>query len=303
MRLIFAGTPQLAAVSLERLAAEHEIQLVITRPDAAIGRRQKLSPSRVAEVAERLGLAILKTDSIGAPELKRIQLARAELGVVVAFGALLPRPALATLPWWNLHFSLLPEWRGATPLQHSMMHGTGIGITVFELETGMDTGPIISQRAMQLTPNETAGEALERFAERGIELVLEALTQARVGSAQLGPASYAPKISRAQARINLSESATKNVAKINALNPEPMAWLELEGEPIRLLRATVRDWATASDDQAVLEPGAIWLDDKAVMLACGAGTALRLLEVQPAGKRAMAAADWFRGLNKKVSLG
>lgn len=303
MRLIFAGTPQLAAVSLERLAAEHEIQLVITRPDAAIGRRQKLSPSRVAEVAERLGLAILKTDSIGAPELKRIQLARAELGVVVAFGALLPRPALAALPWWNLHFSLLPEWRGATPLQHSMMHGTGIGITVFELETGMDTGPIISQRAMQLTPNETAGEALERFAERGIELVLEALTQPRVGSAQLGPASYAPKISRAQARINLSESATKNVAKINALNPEPMAWLELEGEPIRLLRATVRDWATASDDQAVKEPGTIWLDDKAVMLACGAGTALRLLEVQPAGKRAMAAVDWFRGLNKKVSLG
>ena len=301
MRLIFAGTPQLAADALAQLAGEHEIALVITRPDAAVGRKQILTPSAVASQANKLGLPLLKTNSIRDAELSMIENANAELAIVVAFGSLIPKPALSVLPWWNLHFSLLPKWRGATPLQHSMMNQEGVGISIFELEVGLDTGPIIAMQPMTIGPKETAGEALARFTIRGTEMILDSLKALPESSAQTGEASLAPKISRLQARLDFNQSAGQLAAKINALNPEPMAWAELSGEPIRLLRA-FSNADSQSNETGEFAPGDIRLSGQSVMLGCGQGTELVLLEVQPAGKRAMSAVDWFRGLNEKVKL-
>lgn len=300
MRLIFAGTPSIAAESLEQLAKHHEIVLVITRPDAPQGRKQIVTPSAVATVASELGLPILKTNSIREAELALIAKARADLAIVVAYGSLIPKAALEALPWWNLHFSMLPKWRGATPLQHSMMTGDGVGISLFELEAGLDTGPIISQQPMSFEKTETAAEALSRFTRLGTKLILDSLATSSTSQPQQGEASHAPKISRAEAKIDFQLPAQLVAAKMNALNPEPMAWAEISGDPVRLLRAVADLGSDLSQKAAELAPGEAMLEGRVVIVGCGGGTALRLLEVQPAGKKAMASGDWFRGLNEQV---
>lgn len=298
MRLIFAGTPEIAAAALSQLAAAHQIALVITRPDSEVGRKKILTPSAVATRATELGIKVIKTNSIGEVELAKITEAAADRAIVVAYGSLIPKPALNALPWWNLHFSRLPQWRGATPLQHSMMMRTGIGITVFELEAGLDTGPIIAQQDMSVSPTETALEALSRFTERGTELILASLESSPTPTAQVGEASHAPKISRGQARINQQASADSVAAIINALNPEPVAWAEMAGEPVRLLRAnSVQSELVPGLSRS---PGDIWKFEQRVLLTCKQGTFLELLEVQPAGKKPMSAGDWFRGLVEPV---
>ena len=300
MRLIFAGTPNIAAESLEQLAKHHEIVLVITRPDSPQGRKQTVSPSAVGATASELGLPILKTNSIREAELAEITKVRAELAIVVAYGSLIPKAALEALPWWNLHFSMLPKWRGATPLQHSMMTGNGIGISLFELEAGLDTGPIIKQRAMSFEVAETAGEALSRFTKEGTKLILESIGKTLSSRPQQGDTSHAPKISRAEAKLDFQVHADLVAAKINALNPEPMAWAEISGDPVRLLRAVANLGSDFSQKAAELAPGEAMLEGRVVIVGCGGGTAVRLLEVQPAGKKAMASGDWFRGLNEQV---
>lgn len=301
MRLIFAGTPQIAADALSQVAQHHEIALVITRPDAPTGRKQLLMPSAVASRATELGLQVLKTNKINEEALNVIQDANAKVAVVVAFGSLVPKPALEVLPWWNLHFSLLPKWRGATPLQHSMMTGEGVGISLFELEVGLDTGPIIAQQPMSFLPGETTGEALARFTKLGTQLVIDSLAKNPVTLPQSGEPSLAPKISRFQARLDFTQPADQLAAKINALNPEPMAWAELTGNPIRILRAVTN---SAADVAGVGEHGLgeVWLGLEGVMVGCANGSQLQLLEVQPAGKKAMDARDWFRGLTEKVKF-
>jgi methionyl-tRNA formyltransferase len=149
MRLVFAGTPEVAAIALERLHKEHDVALVITRPDAPIGRKKVLTPSAVAVKAEALEIPVLKADRIGSEELDQISQKEAELGIVVAYGALLGPNVLSELDWWNLHFSLLPQWRGATPSPALDLAWTGAkGLTVFKLDSGMDTGDIVGSRAM-----------------------------------------------------------------------------------------------------------------------------------------------------------
>lgn len=302
MRLIFAGTPDIAAESLEQLAKNHEIVLVITKPDAPKGRKQLLTPSGVATVASELGLPILKTNSIREAELAEITKVRAELAIVVAYGSLIPKAALESLPWWNLHFSMLPKWRGATPLQHSMMAGNGIGISLFELEAGLDTGPIIKQRAMSFEVAETAGEALSRFTREGTKLILESIGKTLSSRPQQGETSHAPKISRAEAKLDFQVHADLVAAKINALNPEPMAWSEISRESIRLLRAAPHRVLDSLQKIEDLTPGEVVLEGQFVIVGCGGGTKLRLLEVQPAGKKAMASGDWFRGLSEPVKF-
>ena len=302
MRLIFAGTPQIAADSLKQLSLEHEIVLVITRPDSAVGRKQVVTPSPVANQAALLGLPVLKTNSIRGEEIDEIQRVNAEVAVVVAFGALIPKPALEILPWWNLHFSLLPKWRGATPLQHSMMMNEGVGISLFELEVGLDTGPIIVQQPMTIGPTETAGEALARFTSTGTAMILDSLKATQQSKPQTSDFSLAPKIARSQAKLDFTQTASRLAAKINALNPEPMAWAEISGEPIRLLRAVFAPENAQTVNATMFTPGDIWLEEKEVLLGCGHGTWLQLLEVQPAGKKAMSATDWFRGITEKVKL-
>ena len=302
MRLIFAGTPEIAALALEEIAAFHEVVMVITRPDAPTGRKRIVTPSPVALVAEKLQVPTLKTNKLGEDQILEIQKLEAQLAVVVAFGSLIPKTALKLFPWWNLHFSLLPAWRGATPLQHSMIHDSGAGITIFELEVGLDTGPIISQRAMSFQPGEVSGEALARFTKVGTELLLEALSKKPAPKPQFGEASFAPKIERTAAKLDFSNKGESLAATINALNPEPGAWTEIAGQPIKLLRARS---ATALDNEGIstLEvPGSAWLNGDRVYVACGQGTVFELLEVQPAGKKQMAATDWIRGAGMKVQF-
>lgn len=302
MRLIFAGTPQIAGDALSQIAQHHEIALVITRPDAPSGRKQVMTPSAVADRATALGLQVLKTNKIHDAELTLINKANAEVAVVVAFGSLVPRPALELLPWWNLHFSMLPKWRGATPLQHSMMTGEGVGISLFELEVGLDTGPIIAQQPMSFLHGETAGEALSRFTQLGTQLIIDSLAEKPITVPQSGQPSTAPKIPRFQARLDFAQPADQLAAKINALNPEPMAWAELLGNPIRLLRAdSLRDENNV-EEASEHNPGEVWLGLQGVMVGCAEGGQLALLEVQPAGKKAMDARDWFRGLTGQVKF-
>jgi methionyl-tRNA formyltransferase len=301
MRLIFAGTPQIAAQALAELSEVHEIALVITREDAPVGRKKIVTPSPVALTAERLNLPLIKTSRV-ASGISDIKGADADLAVVVAYGALVPKEALEILPWWNLHYSLLPKWRGATPLQHSMMHDTGAGISVFELEEGLDTGPLISQLPMEFSPTQTAQEALERFTDVGVELLLSSLREMPEPTVQKGEPSLAPKISREQARVDLSSQADELARKINALNPEPTAWALFSDQPIKLLRAKSLggvDWRGFDEARKL---GELWQSENRVLLQCGHGTRLELIELQPAGKKPMTAIDFIRGQQKGVVL-
>ena len=295
MRLIFAGTPEVASRALELIADKHEVTLVLTRPDAPIGRKRITTPSPVASKAEQLGLNVHKTNKIDEEALNAIRQSNADKAVIVAYGAMIPQAALSALPWWNLHFSVLPEWRGATPLQHSMMHDTGIGISVFEIDSGLDTGPLISQQPLSFLENETAGEALIRFTEEGSNLLIRSLEENPQPMIQEGSSSLAPKITRLDAKINFEENAADLIRFIRAANPEPMAWAIQNGEPVRILFASA---TTSSLDSGKLRGvGEIYKsDDNEIVVQCGDKSSLRLELVQPAGKRETVATDWWNGL-------
>ena len=295
MRLIFAGTPEVASRALELIADKHEVTLVLTRPDAPIGRKRITTPSPVASKAEQLGLNVHKTNKIDEEALNAIRQSNADKAVIVAYGAMIPQAALSALPWWNLHFSVLPEWRGATPLQHSMMHDTGIGISVFEIDSGLDTGPLISQLPLSFLENETAGEALIRFTEEGSNLLIRSLEENPQPMIQEGSSSLAPKITRLDAKINFEENAADLIRFIRAANPEPMAWAIQNGEPVRILFASA---TTSSLDSGKLRGvGEIYKsDDNEIVVQCGDKSSLRLELVQPAGKRETVATDWWNGL-------
>ena len=295
MRLIFAGTPEVASRALELIADKHEVTLVLTRPDAPIGRKRITTPSPVASKAEQLGLNVHKTNKIDEEALNAIRQSNADKAVIVAYGAMIPQAALSALPWWNLHFSVLPEWRGATPLQHSMKHGSGIGISVFEIDSGLDTGPLISQLPLSFLENETAGEALIRFTEEGSNLLIRSLEENPQPMIQEGSSSLAPKITRLDAKINFEENAADLIRFIRAANPEPMAWAIQNGEPIRIIFASA---TTSSLDSGKLRGvGEIYKsDDNEIVVQCGDKSSLRLELVQPAGKRETVATDWWNGL-------
>ena len=285
----------MASNALERIADKHEVILVLTRPDAPIGRKRITTPSPVASKAEQLGLSVHKTNKIDEETLKLIRESGAEKAVVVAYGAMIPQDALSIIPWWNLHFSVLPEWRGATPLQHSMIHDTGIGITVFELDSGLDTGPLISQKRLSFLENETAGEALIRFTEEGSNLMIHALEENPEPIIQEGTASLAPKITRLDAKIDFETNAADLTRFIRAANPEPMAWANQNGEPVRILFASATN--SASEALKLREVGEIYKsDDNEIIVQCGDRTLLKLMLVQPAGRREIAAQDWWNGL-------
>lgn len=301
MRLIFAGTPAIAAQALEDLNRFHEVALVITREDSAVGRKKVLTASPVARTANELGIPVLKTSKVS-EVLDRVAEVEADLAIVVAYGALIPKAALELLPWWNIHYSLLPSWRGATPLQHSMIFNEGIGISIFKLEQGLDTGPIVSSKPMEFLPNETASEALVRFTREASELLIQTLKAMPDAKSQQGEFSLAPKISRSEARVDFSMGADQIARWINALNPEPTAWAELEGNPVKLLRAKSLGGVDWQSIDANGEPGSLWVDDNRVLLGCGNGTRLELIELQPAGKKPMSAIDFMRGQAKPVKL-
>lgn len=296
MKLIFAGTPINAANALKELAKHHEVVLVITRPDSQFGRLRELRESPVAEVATDLGIPILKCNRFDDAQLLAIKNAQADLAVVIAYGAMISDQALRVLPWWNIHFSLLPKWRGAAPLQMSMVTGEASGISIFQIDSGLDTGPLISQVPIEFLDGETAGAALERFTTKALELLLEVLKTELNPQPQQGESTYASKINRKEAKLDFHLTAKEVDRRVRAYSPEPIAWTESQSGELRILHGRPMgsvNWERLEDQNR--EVGSVIIDSQRVSVICGSGTHYELLEVQPAGKRPMKAADWFRG--------
>lgn len=280
--------PSLAAL----LAGRHEVLAVITRPDAPAGRGRTLRRSPVGQRADEAGVPVLTPDHPREPAfLAQLAALAPDCCPVVAYGALVPEAALdlPRLGWVNLHFSLLPAWRGAAPVQHAVLAGDEVtGATTFRLERGMDTGPVFGTLTEQVRPGDTSGELLERLASAGATLLgatLDALEDGRV-TAVPQPAdgiSLAPKITVADARVDWTTPALRVDRLVRACTPAPGAWTTLRGVRVKLGPVTAAEHR--------LPPGRLDGD-----LVGTATTAVRLGQVRPEGRGAMAAADWLRGL-------
>jgi methionyl-tRNA formyltransferase len=309
LKIVFAGTPANAAQTLRALAASaFEVVAVLTRTDAPVGRKKILTPSPVAEVAAELGIPVIKANRVDADVRAEIEATGADLGVIVAYGALLDQAALdsLTLGWINLHYSLLPKWRGAAPVQRSIMAGDReTGVTLFQLDKGMDTGPIHLQIPTVIEPFENTAELLPRLTELGITGLAELLPRVAAGMASPQPQEpellttlpTADKLTREDARVNWHRNAVEIENQVRGLNPEPMAWTTLDDEVFRILEARAlgaTDWQSlAGEEQTV---GALKIENARIFVTCGNGSLLELKQVQPAGKKPMTSTDWARGL-------
>jgi len=298
MRLVFAGTPEVALPSLEALtASRHEVVGVLTRPPAPAGRGRAPRPSAVHMRADELGLPVFTPSSLRAPEaLVPLADLAPDCCPVVAYGALLPLATLA-LPahgWINLHFSLLPRWRGAAPVQHAIRAGdTETGSTTFRIDEGLDTGPILLQEATHIGDRETSGELLQRMATSGAAMLVATLDAIEDGtlsgrSQATDGATLAPRIEVEDARIDWLQPAAHIDRLIRASTPAPGAWTMLKDSRVRLAPVEVTDTTD-------LAPGEIRAGKSEVLVGTGS-TAVRLGEVIAQGKRAMSAADWARGM-------
>jgi methionyl-tRNA formyltransferase len=307
LKLIFAGTPATAARTLQALLnGPHEVVAVLTRPDAPVGRKRVLTASPTARVAEDAGIPTIKANRVTEEIAAELAETGAELGVIVAYGALLRRFALDALPlgWANLHYSLLPAWRGAAPVQNTILSGqTETGVTMFKLDEGMDTGPIYGTVRTMVQPGETSGRLLERLTELGITLLNEQLPRIEAGLAQLtlqpdGSAlPLATKPTRELAAIDWGKPAREIERLILAMNPEPMAHAKLGDDSFRILDAV----SLGRSNETSAQPGRLHFEAKRVIVECGESTLLQLKSVQPAGKNPMPAIDWARGAAGKVS--
>lgn len=284
---------------------------VLTRPDAPVGRKRVETPSPVAALAAELNIPVIRANRVDQETLSKIAAFEPDLGVIVAYGALLKTEALAlpTKGWVNIHYSLLPKWRGASPVQSAILHGDKeTGVTIFQLDEGMDTGAVHSRVPTLIEPGETSGSLLGRLTNLGISLLLETLPRIEAGIAQTlqqdpelsKSLPTAGKIDRALAQIDWTQNSEVLECQILAMNPEPMAWTNLAEGQIRILDARAlgpTDWASLAETES--QPGSISATKERVLVHCGGGTLLELKEVQPSGKNPMAALDWARGLNQQ----
>ncbi|MDI1462281.1 methionyl-tRNA formyltransferase [Catellatospora sp. KI3] len=299
MRLVFAGTPEVALPSLDAIAASgHELLAVVTRPDAPSGRGRQLVRSHAAAWADERGIEVLTPQRPREPEfLDRLRELAPDCVPVVAYGALVP-PVALEIPvhgWVNLHFSLLPAWRGAAPVQHAVWHGDEFtGASVFQLEAGLDTGPVFGTLTEAIRPADTSGDLLGRLAIDGAGLLVTVLDAIEAGAARAVPQpadgiTLAPKITVEDAEVRWDEPAFAVDRRIRATTPAPGAWTTFRGERVKLGPA-----APAPDGPA-LKPGDLLVEKKRVLVGT-ATTPLALGEVRAAGKKAMAAVDWARGV-------
>lgn len=333
LQVLFAGTPEVAVPALRRLAGDHEhfeVVAVLTRPDAPQGRGRKLTPSPVKQAALDLDIPVLECDPKEPTFVAELKATGAEAGAVVAYGKILKEDVLGALPmgWYNLHFSLLPQWRGAAPVQRSVWSGDTItGATVFKLTRGMDTGPILAQSTCEIGTHDTSGDVLSRLAEDGSYLLASALTAMAEGRIVLqeqpqGAYEVAKKITHEDARIRFDVPVFAVDRQIRACTPEPGAWCMLhphgagdglqrsvradaaeassnaerdmgDAEPFHVLKAHPAD---TNDPQIPtdLKPGMLASSKKHVWIGT-ASAPLELEEVKAQGKKAMRAADWARG--------
>ncbi|MEU8183940.1 methionyl-tRNA formyltransferase [Micromonospora sp. NPDC049044] len=299
MRVIFAGTPAVAVPALAAVAASrHELVAVVTRPDAPAGRGRGLSRSPVGEWADAHGVEVLTPARPRDPEfLDRLRELAPDCVPVVAYGALVP-PAALEIPrhgWINLHFSLLPAWRGAAPVQHAVLHGDELtGASVFQLEQGLDTGPVFGTLTDEIRAADTSGDLLDRLADSGAGLLVAVLDAIADGTARAEPqpadgVSLAPKLTVDDARVRWADPAFAVDRRIRACTPAPGGWTTFRGERVKL------GPVVPVPDGPELKPGEL-LVEKSRVLAGTATVPVRLGEVRAAGKRAMGATDWARGV-------
>lgn len=299
MRILFAGTPAPALPSLRRLidSPRHEVVAVLTRPDAAAGRRGRPAPSPVAALAAEAGIPVLRPPRPNGPEfVAELRDLAPECCAVVAYGALLGADLLA-LPrhgWVNLHFSLLPAWRGAAPVQAAIAAGDAVtGATTFRIEPDLDTGPVYGVLTETIRPGDTAGDLLERLADSGAGLLESTLDGIADGALTAVPQppdgiSLAPKITVEQARVRWDLPATIVERRIRAVTPAPGAWTMIGDLRVKLGPVTVDAGGPP------LTPGQVAVDRSAVRVGTGSDP-VRLGWLQPPGKKPMPAADWARG--------
>ena len=311
LRVLFAGTPDVAVPTLRALAARHTVVAALTRPPARRSRRGSEEPSPVANAARELGIDVLEWPTLRTPEaLEAIRALEVDVAVVVAYGALVPQ-ALLDVPthgWINLHFSLLPAWRGAAPVQWAVRSGDEVtGATTFRLTAGLDTGPVIGTMTELVRPRDTSGDLLGRLSEGGVPLVLATLDALADGSASpteqpTDGVSLAPKVEVADAQVPWHLPALAVDRFVRSMTPAPGAWTVIAGTrvkvaPVGLGSGAGPGSAPGSDsgaDDVVLEPGEIRAGRRDVLVGT-ATTPVVLSEVAPAGKSWMAAADWARG--------
>ncbi len=297
MSILFAGTPQNAAETLrELLLAGTPISLVLTRPDAPIGRKAIITPSPVAKVAEEFGIFTIKSNKVGEAEIASFATFGIDFAIVVALGVMLNPHALEALPqgWFNLHYSLLPRWRGAAPVQHALIAGEiETGVTIFKIDSGLDTGAIVKSVPTAISPDENSAELLQRLTNIGVTLLLEVIPMIASGLIDLKPQTnvgltVAPKLFKSDGKLQLFQDARVLANQIRGVTPEPGAWIPFRDEVLKVLIAR----AVSKES----EVGKLVTENGNVYVGCGIGS-LHLIEVQPAGKRRMLGADWFRGLN------
>lgn len=313
MRLVFAGTPEPAVVALEKLvSSEHDVVGVITRPDARVGRGRTLRPSPVKAKAEELGIDVITPTTLkpGTEDGQRVRQwlqDRAPQAIpVVAYGNLITTDLLGIAPhgWVNLHFSLLPAWRGAAPVQAAIAAGDETtGATTFRIDEGLDTGDILATLTEEIRSDDTADDLLTRLAYAGGDLLVETMSGLEDGSItpQAQPAgkeSYAHKIKKDDAHVDWTRTASEVDRQIRAYTPGPGAWVLLAGKrfkigPVHIL--SENDATTLDGAVSELGPGQVRIGKNGVFV--GTGTCLVQLDrIQPPGKKMMQAADWARGL-------
>ena len=302
MKLAFAGTPEFAAVMLDALVhSRHAVEAVFTRPDARAGRGKRISESPVKRRAAQAGIPILQ------PRTMRTDDAVAQLAavgpdamVVAAYGFLLPAPLLAVPPLGciNVHASILPRWRGAAPVHHAILAGDArTGVSIMQMDAGLDTGPVLATRTCGIAPDDTSGSLTRRLAELGAETLVETLDAVETGTVVARAqddacATRAPKLSKAQAAIDWTRTAEEIERMVRAFDPWPVAHTRVAGADTPALRV----WRAQSADRDSTEaPGTVLAgDESGVVVAAGRGV-VRITEIQPPGARRMAAAEFVRG--------
>ncbi|MEU7297810.1 methionyl-tRNA formyltransferase [Streptomyces exfoliatus] len=300
MKLVFAGTPEVAVPALDALLASgrHEVAAVVTRPDAPAGRGRRLVASPVAQRAEEAGIEVLKPARPRDEDfLARLREIAPDCCPVVAYGALLPKVAL-DIPvrgWVNLHFSLLPAWRGAAPVQHSLMAGDQVtGASTFLIEEGLDSGPVYGVVTEDVRPTDTSGDLLTRLAFAGAGLLAATMDGIEDGTLQAVPQpvegiTLAPKIQVEDAHVDFAAPALRVDRVVRGCTPAPGAWTVFRGERLKLIQVT------PLPDRTDLAPGELAVGKNNVYAGTGS-YAVELLWVQPQGKKPMKAADWARGV-------
>lgn len=298
MRLVFAGTPSFAATALDALIqSEHEVTLVLTRPDAAAGRGLKTAPSEVKRLAVEQGLAVFQPASLRDPAaVERVRAIGADAMVVAAYGLILPRSVIEAFPLGciNIHASLLPRWRGAAPIQHALLAGDGeTGISIMRMDEGLDTGPVYLLESIPIAADETAATLHDKLADLGAHNIVKALAGIESGELQSQPqpadgATYAYKITKAQARIRWSQPAAEIERAIRAFDPFPGAFSHLNQQLVKV-------WAAQLVTDTSGQPGEVSAATEAgIVVACGSD-ALCLTELQRQGGKRLPASEFLRG--------